>query len=148
MTLMTHIQLSLLLDFLLMHHGDTGNHFKVVSAYRTISNRDFQKNAAHCNFIHILWTVNMWRLKLNTRLNTIWHTGHFVCPWCKPLWCVRESWRANFFPQSLQTNLRASAGAVRTDERLDQSWMSRTAQLATKGRKILQCKYTSEHKLN
>jgi hypothetical protein len=26
--------------------------------------------------------------------------------------------------------------------------MSRTAQLATKGRKILQCKYTSEHKLN
>jgi hypothetical protein len=47
-----------------------------------------------------------------------------------------------FFLQSLQTNLWASAEAVRTDESLDQSQMSCTAQLATKGRKILQCKHT------
>jgi len=127
-----------------MHHGDIRNKFKIDSTYCKGTSSKFHKNAAHCTSIHNLWEVNMCRLKLNTRLNTIWHTGHFVCPWCKLLWCVRESWRPNFFPQSLQTNLRASAEAVRTDEPLDQSRMSCTAQLATKGRKILQCKYTYE----
>jgi hypothetical protein len=103
---------------------------------RTLS-RELQNNAAHSNSIHILWTVNMCRLKLNTRLKTIWHTGHLVCPWCKLLWWVRESWRPKLFPQSMQTYLRGSAGAVRFDDSFDQPWLSCTAHLATKGRKIL-----------
>jgi len=95
----------------------------------------FKQNYIYSSSVHILWTVNMWRLKLNTRLNTIWPPGHLVCPWCKLLWCVRESWRPNFFPQSLQTNLRGSAWAVRIDDPIHQWRLSCTAHLATKGEK-------------
>lgn len=106
-----------------------------------------RNSAVHSNFINILWTVSMWRLRLNTRLNTIWHTGHLVCPWWKLLWCVRESWRPNFFPQSLQTKIRGWAGAVNTDDPLNQPQLSCIFHLETKGRKILQHKYSLKHKL-